>query len=735
MSVLSSIRSRAGLLVAVIGVALLAFILGDIFTSGRSIFKSPETNVAVIGGEEVSYFEFERKVQEILNQQLEQMKRQNPNATLDEATTDEVVKYTWNQTLNEKIFNKEFDKVGISVTADELTDQWLGKDPNPQVVRFFTDQRTGQIHQEYARPDGKLNAVAVRKYLANLKDEEEKKVIQLEKDIREARKQTKYFNLIKKGLYVTTAQAKQDSADGASVYSIRYVAKKYNTASDSAIQVTDAELLTWYNAHQYKFNVKEPARSIEFVTFDISPSHKDINDLRMDMTNLINDFKSKTGKDDSSFVQGQSDSRNYLTKLVKKGTLKPEVDSIVTKGIAGTVVGPVEDGGKMILYKVLSSEHSSDSAKVRHLLVGCKGPGNRDSTITRTKEQAKHRADSLLVLIKSKKKKMEDLIPTCSDDPGSKNPMTKEGEPGYHGIYGWFTSESGYVEAFKSAGLKGKKGEFTIVETEFGYHIMEVLDKTKESEKYKIVTIERQETASKATVDSVFTAANKFAGLNTTGDLFEKGVKKEGLNKRVANDIHPTDHTINGLESPKELIRWVYADDRKKDDVSQPFQLGERFVVARVTSTKEKGIAPLAEVKERVTMEVKKEKKAQSFIDMFTKASAGASKIEDIASKLQTPAQVADNVSFTNSFIPGIGQEYTIIGNMVCAKEGALSKPIQGNSGVYIMVVEKVSKGNVADTKTLKKQGLLTMQGRVDQDVFEALKENANVKDNRSKFF
>jgi len=736
MSVLSSIRSRAGLLVAVIGIALLAFILGDIFTSGRSIFSSRETNIAVVGGEDISYLEFERKVQEVLNQQLNQMKRSNPNATLDENTSDEIVKDTWTRTINEKLFNHEFDKIGVTVSSDELVDNWLGRDPNPEVVRYFSDQRTHQVIPEYARPDGRLNPIAVKRYLDKVKDEEEKQVVQLENYIRTTRKQTKYLNLIKKGLYVTTAQARHDSTDASTFYTIRYVGKKYNTATDSAIKVTDADLLTWYNAHQYKFKVKEAVRSVDYVNFDITASRKDINDLKGDMISLIPDFKSKKGKEDSAFVQGESDSRSYKTRLVRKGVLKPEIDSVITQGTPGVVAGPVEEGGKLVIYKLVGTQHASDSAKVRHILIGYKSPNSRDTTITRTKEQARHKADSLLALIKSKKKKMEELVNANSDDPGSKNPMTKEGEMGYHGIYGWYTAETGFAAEFKNFGLQHKKGDIAIVETEFGFHIMEVLDKTKESEKFEVVTIERQIQPSKATVDSVFTSANKFAGMNTNAELFQKAVIKEGLNKRVAADIHATDHTISGLESPRDLIHWLYADERKKGDVSQPFQLGERFVIASVTSIKEKGVAPLEEVKDKVELEVKKEKKAENFMAMFTKASAGVTKIEDLAAKLKEPAQVAENLNFSNTFIPGLGQEYDVIGFMVTSKEGVLSKPIQGNAGVYVVVIEKIAKNDKTEgVKLFKKQNLANMQARVDQDVYDALKESANIKDNRAKFF
>ncbi len=729
MSVLSRIRSRAGLLVAVIGIALFAFILGDIFTSGRSMFTSRETNVGVIAGEEISIVDFQRKVQE----QLNQMKESNPNAQIDEASTDQVVQQLWNQTVSEKIFFREFDRVGISVSADELTDRMVGKDPDPVMNQYFQDPQTHQIRRDFATPDGRLNMALVRKYVSGLTDKDEKYWVQLEKYIRDNRRQVKYMNLIKKGLYITTAQARQDSADAAIIYNIKYVSKKYNTASDSAIQVTDAELLTWYNAHQYKYKIKEATRGIEFVTFDIKPSAKDIDDMKTDLKGLVAEFKTKTGKEDSAFVQAESDSRRYNIEYHKKGTLPASVDSMVSISSAGTVLGPVEDNGKLTLYKVLGTQVSSDSAKVRHLLVGYKGPATRDSTIHRTKEQAKLRADSLFNLVKTKKKKLEDLIDQFSDDGGKKAP---EGKEGHGGIYGWFTQESQLVPEFKKAGLTGKKGEITVVETAFGYHIIEVLDKTKESEKNMVVTIERQEQASKATIDSVYLKANTFAGKNVTTEQFEKAVAKEGMNKRVAAEIHATDRTINGLDAPKELVRWVYADDRKKNEVSQPFQLGERFVIATLISMKEKGIAPLEEVKDRVTAEVKKQKKAEKFMDEMAKASAGVSKIDDLASKMREPAQTADNVNFSNSFIPGIGQEQGLIGDVVCAKPDMISKPVQGNSAVYVFtVVKSAPVGMTPDVKTMKKSKLQNLQSTVDSEVFDVLKENADIKDNRAKFF
>jgi peptidyl-prolyl cis-trans isomerase D len=729
MSALSRIRSRAGLLVAVIGIALFAFILGDIFTSGRSIFTGRETNLGVVGGKEIPFLDFDKKIDD----QLEQIKKGNPNAPPpDETKKDQLVQSTWQQTVNEMIYNKEFDKIGITVSSDELTDQMLGKEPNAAMSQFFSDQQTGQILRQYARPDGRLNVIEVRKYVANMNEEAEKNWVFLEKYIRETRKQAKYMNLIKKGLYITNAQARHDSIDASESFNIRYVAKKFNTPGDTTtVAITDADRLNWYNAHQYKFKVKEASRSIEYVTFDITPSRDDIEKRKKEMNGLVDEFKTKKDREDTAFVASESDTRNYTTRYVKKGALAPSVDSIIQMGNAGTVIGPVEERDRLVLYKVLGTRIASDSAKVRHLLIAYKGSARADSSIRRTKEQAKHLADSLLTLVKSKKKKLEELVPKYTDDPGSKD--TPDGKPGNRGDYGWMTDESGFVQAFKDAGMKGKKGDISVVETEFGFHVIEVIDKTKDTRKVQIVTIERQEVPSKATIDSVYLMANTFAGKNTSSDLFEKAVVKEGRNKLIAKDLKAIDRSIRGLESPKELIRWMFADERKKGDVSQPFQLGERFVIASLTSVKEKGTAPMEEVKDQVDMEVKKQKKADKYIAQFN--AAGASKIEDLAAKMREPAQNAENLNFNNSFIPGLGQENEVVGVVTAMKENVLSKPIQGTNAVFVVVVDKMNKQSMPDARNLKKQNLAMLQGRVMAEVEDALKENANIKDNRAKFY
>ena len=167
MSVLSKIRSRAGLLVAIIGIALFAFILGDIFTSGKSIFSSRENNVGVIAGEDVSYAEFQNKVAE----ELDNMKKNNPNQPPpDEAKTDNIVQSLWQQTVNEKVLNREYEKLGITVTTPELTDQMTGNDPNPLMSQYFSDQQTGRVRSDFSTPDGRLNMALVRKFVAQMNE-------------------------------------------------------------------------------------------------------------------------------------------------------------------------------------------------------------------------------------------------------------------------------------------------------------------------------------------------------------------------------------------------------------------------------------------------------------------------------------------------------------------------------------------------------------------------------------
>ncbi|HWY34314.1 MAG TPA: peptidyl-prolyl cis-trans isomerase, partial [Nitrosopumilaceae archaeon] len=374
--------------------------------------------------------------------------------------------------------------------------------------------------------------------------------------------------------------------------------------------------------------------------------------------------------------------------------------------------------------------------KVRHCLISYVGSG-ASQDVKRTKEQAKKFADSLVTILKKDNKKFAEFVKNYSDDGGKKMPPNKKESDewmGKDGNYGWVNDNSGFVESFKRFALDGKKGDLAVVESNFGYHIMEVLDVSKgHLTKYKLAMITRKIEPSDATRSKYFAQAAEFGAKNTSKELFDKAVESQKLNKRLADNIKENDKSIPGIENPKELVRWVYS--AKKGEVSkEPFTFGNRYVVAIVSEIKEKGTAPFEQVKDDLTMKAKKEKKAEMYIQEFNEKLAGVKSATDLASKMKLNADRTENLLFNSFSINGVGRDDAFCGAASVLKANTLSKPIKGEVGVYVIEIESVKEVPAKDFKTTQKNSMMAMGSRVDYEVFEALRTLASIEDHKAKF-
>lgn len=722
MTVLSKIRNRAGLLVAVIGIALLSFVLADAYKSGSSLFGNSKRYVGEIAGTKISNNEFEAQV----NSELENIKKRNPQATIDDKTTESVQTQVWEKMVNSTVMGRQYKALGITVSEDELADAMLSDDPHPAMTQVFGGQQ-GQISPEFADPrTGKLDMAKVRKFVQGMTPEQEENWVQIEEYMRNMLEMEKYNNLIKKGLYTTTAEAKRQFSEENTKMDMRYVVKRYATIPDSTIQVTDADIQKYYNEHQNEFKVAETTRKIEYVTFDVVPSDKDIADIRTDLEKLKTEFAAT--KEDSSFTARESDTRMFDNTYYDKKSLSPVVDTLFNSNV-GTVIGPYQENNAMKISKLVNTKMTADSAHIRHILIGVAGAPQM--TTKRTDAQSKALADSLQKVLKAGKAKFEDLVDKYSDDAGKNGPEVGKGKGG---DYGWLNAQSGFVQSFKDAGLDNKKGDIVVVRSEYGYHIIEVLDQKGQSKKAQIATIERVIQPSSTTLQSYYQKASAFASKYNTNETFDKGVEAEGLTKRVADNVKEGDKMIPGLESPKTLVRWMYENETGK--VSDPFEFGNKFVVAHLVGVKEKGIAPLDQVKDVAKEGAIRDKKAEKFIADLTAAKSGVSSIDDLAKKVNETAVDAKDVTFAMYAIPGAGSEGSLLGTAVSIKQNTLSAPIKGKSGVFVIVVNNVKQVPAPkDYNDQKKRASGNTAMRVDYEVFDALKEEANIVDNRGKFY
>jgi peptidyl-prolyl cis-trans isomerase D len=730
MSTLESLRKRSGLLVAIVGLALLAFVLTGLFEGGSSMFGGNDTAVGEIAGNTIDINVFKNKV----DAAVETQKRNSQKTSLTAEETDGIVQQVWNQMINEQVMVKEYEKLGISISDEELYDLMVTH-PHSALVRNLSDPQTGKVSPMFADPQtGEVSPAKIREFTQAMTDEQEAQWMQLEEYVRQVRVIEKYNNLIKKGLYVTSSAAKREYIAQNNMSSIRYVVKNYKLLADSTIKTTEEELNAYYSAHQNSYK-QEASRVLEYITYDIVPSQEDIAEAKVRMQKVAADFKAtKSFKEDSTFIIAESETRNFDQSFHTAGTLSPFIDTAMFKAEVGTVMEPYEENGALKVSKLLATKMSADSAKVRHILVGYKDSG-ASQTITRTKEQAKAMSDSLLGALK-KGGKFVDFVEKFSDDGGKKMPPNKkEGEEymGKGGDYGWLNANSGFVEPFKNAGLDGKKGDLVIVESQFGYHIMEVLDTKGSQKKVQVGSIEARIEASSKTKQMIYSLASDFSGKNTTNELFQKAVVDQKLNKRVTEKLKENDKTIAGIDSPKPLIRWAY--ENKLGTVSEPQEYGDKYIIAVITDVREKGIAPLEQVKDIVTAKVILEKKAEIFTKEFAAAMAGNANIDGIASAMKLAVEQAQNVNFMTNQIPGSSSEPAVMGVVSVQKAKTLSKPIAGKEGVFVVFIESVTEAPaLKEYSGPQKAQMQSIQPRVDYEVFNALKENANIVEHLTKF-
>ena len=704
MAIITKIRNQSGLLIGVIGVAMLLFIVGGDFLSGNnSNFSDQEQTIAEIHGQSVSYIDFEKRVRVELG----------PNA-VDEKTRESVRQRVWGRLMHEMVMFKEYDEIGLSVSPDEIFYQIKSNNPSPILAQYFTDPNTGRLHPQLVDPlTGGLSSVKLLEVVRNMMSnkEGESQWMQIEGAIKLDRFSTKYHNLIKRGLFTTSLQAKAELLDKNTKISFDYVLKDYTSMGDSTIEVSQSDLDKYYANHNHEgyFQQKVPARSVEYVVFNVEPSESDINLIKEGLEEIKAEFESNT--DDTLFVNQNSDeTRNII--YYSEMDFPMELDSIMENADSGTVVGPYIEGGYYKMIKVLGEKFAPDSIKARHILV---------KIVEGDTTRAQALVDSLKKVIK-RKDNFAVLAGDFSEDFGS----AQEG-----GDLGWFT-EGRMVKPFNDACFSGKVGDMPVVTSQFGIHLIEILEKTDDKRKILTAVVDRVLEPGKTTYDEAYNKASSFAIRNNTSASFKTAANE--LNMRVDDQVKEADQNIPGLPNSKEIIRWIFRSE--KGEISEPFELDNMFVVAHLRDVRNKGTLSLGldYITHRVKTEVELEKKAEKINTQF----GNVSSIDDAATKAGSSIENIGELTFSSFSIPGIGSEKNLIGTLFGMKEGQTSQPIKDKRGVYVVKVNTVTDQKDIDLSNFQlDQARLdrNFDGRADYEVFEALKTAAKITDNRGKFY
>jgi len=706
MATLEKIRNRIGVLAAIlIGFSLLAFILGDLLTSGQSIFRQSQMNVGVINGNSIRYEEYNALVEEMSNIYKANMNTQ----ALDETMMENVREQVWQQLLQENILGPENKKLGIAVSSEELYNMVAGPNPHPFVRQIFVNPQTRQFDPSFAIQFLKaFNA-------GELSEEQAAQWKFYENELYREKLAEKYNTLVAKGMYVTSLQTREGYKEMSRLANVRFIGKRYSEVSDSLIKVTDKDLRAYYNDHKTGFQ-QDASFDLEYVSFDIVPSEADFAAAQKWINDIREDFSA--ADDPAGFVNANSD-ESYVDRYFKKEELTPPIDSFAFAAKPGTTFGPFFTDNSFRLVRLIETGLVPDSVRARHILV------QPAAQTTEAMNRAKKLADSLEQVIR-KGADFTALAMRFSADEGSK---TKGGD------LGWFT-EGRMIKPFSDAAFSMQKNEVKVVETQYGYHVLQVTDVGPKVKKAKIAQLVRRVEASKETYERIYEQANRFAFTNNTGEKFEKAVKEQNLVPRYAMSIKPSDTRISGLESPREIIRW--AMEAKVNDVSSVMQAGNRFIVARVTAVRKAGIAPFEQVKQQIEIAVSRIKKGEYLAEQIQKKIADHPTLDQLALAENLPVNEANNVSFTATTIAGAGFEPALTGTIAAWPANKLSKPVIGNNGVYVFEITSVQEPAEPDQMalTMQKSRMESMyQMRAGYESFEALKKLTKIEDNRARFY
>ncbi len=708
MAAIEKIRRRSGLLIAIIGIALLAFVLQDLFQSqGRN--TGPV--VAVVDGEKISVRDYELQKEKNLNNRRSQTNTNN----LSSAETYSIYNSTLEEMIKNNIMTKEYEASGIGITSEELYDQMTGEHPHQWIVQSFTDA------------DGNFSKENVLNYLQNLDQlpaEYYDRWIDFEKAVKENRLETKFDNLVKASYFLPTALAEKYYQNKNMKASADVIALRYSTIPDSTVVVTDADNKAFYEENKFRYETDE-RRDIEYVVFEIKPSLQDRQDALKYVQDLRRDFEATDNV--ANFVNANSDKR-YDSAWVSRKNVPQQIENAIFdngNGV-GYVYGPYEDGESFNMVRIVDMQNRPDSLKASHILISFKGAYNSQDTIS--KEDAEAKANALLAQLNAVKNNDElfaELAMANSTDPGSKD---KGGD------LDWFT-DGMMVPQFNEYVVNNPVGSMGIVETMFGYHIIKVTDKTEPQPKVRLAYMSHEIIPSTKTYQSIYAEANKFVTENRSYEKFNTAIEEQGLTKRSMPRMNKSTYQIAGIDNPREIVRWAFDEKTKKGDVSEKiFELDNMLVVAALTGIVHEGYAPLEVVAEQSKYQILNKKKGQMAVD---KMKACGNDVNRMVSELGAESTSVSDINIESRVLSNFGVEADIIGTLLGMKEGEEVGPIAGNSSAFIIKNVKFSQpAATTDYSDIIREKTSQFTNKVmSGNVYSALKNQAKIKDNRTEIF
>lgn len=685
MAVLSKIRQRSLLLIGVIGFCLLAFLIGDIFSSGNLNLASKD--VGSVNGKDITFDEFRVKVS-------------NVEKSGQGMTASQAASRVWDQEVAIALLTAEFDKLGIRVSEKHILDA------------FKNDQQIGQ-NPMFKNEKGEFDVAKLQEFIKT--NPEAKKAIEdREKDAVLNAKYLIYNTLVKGGVFVTEAEGKYKYEAETTKATFDYVGVLFSTIKDSDVKISDSELTDYMKKHEKRYKADEN-RELEYVLVEDKPSAQDETEVKQAIDKLLTSADStgnfRTTNNIAEFVNQNSDIPFDTTYIAKKDLPTEHAEALFNLP-TGAIYGPYMQGKYYAITRSLGRKAGAN-AKASHVLISWEGT-QVNKREKRTKEEAKAKAEALLAQAKGNPAGFAMLAITNSDDSSAQ----QGGDLGYF-------APGQMVKPFNDFVFNNPIGTIGLVETQFGYHVINVTDK---QDAVKLATIAQKIEPSDATTDALYQKAVKVE-MEANDKDFASVAKAEKLEIVPSVKVKAMDEYFGSIGAQRQIVQWAFNGDTEVGDVKRFEVVNVGNVIVKLKKVNPEGLLSLDEARTAVEPILKNKKKAELIRKKMTGSSLAA-----IAQASGAAVQTATDLTLENSMIPNAGPEPKVVGTAIATGVGKISKPIEGNSGVYVVSPKAVAKAPAVKDHVDFVNKLKGQTGGYTSRVIPALKSDAKIVDNRARF-
>ena len=711
MATLEKIRSKAGLLVLVVGLALFAFIIGDFLNSGSTYFRQTQERVAKVDGEVIKIQDYQGRIDEM----TEMYKMQSGQTNLPEEYMNQIRQSVFDAMVQEIVLDEATDKLGMTVSPEELFDMVQGENISPMIqqMQMFVNPQTGQFDK-----------TALLNFLKTIDDDniasypadQQAQLLQArnfwlfwEKNIKRQRLEQKYTTLLSKAVAANVLDAKEAFNDAAENSDIVYAMQSYASIPDSTIEVSKSEIEKLYNQRKELYKQKE-GKVIKYIAVDIRPSQEDYDKASADIESLKEEF---TTSEKVADIVNENSEVPYMDAFFTENAFDPEMKQFATTSEVGAVYGPVFDNDKYRMFKLVDKKMGPDSVKVSHIMLA-----NGDEAHTTAL------ADSLMNVLKNGGD-FAALAKEFSADQAAEN----------GGELGWFTEITalrGVNEDFKNAVFSTPVNEIAKVKSLYGTHLVKVTEKTANVNKYKVADIDMTVSPSSKTYSNIYNELNQFISQNNDLAKLDEAAKEAGYNLIAGVNVTADNQTLGSIKNSRPVIRWAFQNDKGK--ISEIFECDDKFVIAGVEGTIKEGYRSVASLTPALKAEIAAQKKGEKIAaDLKAK---NLTSVEAYADAMGSKVDSVKFINFGTRRIAGIGVEPKLNAMVSLAEVGQVSAPVAGNNGVYVFKVYDRNKdakeyNEAEEIKTLDASNAY----RFGFQAIQSLVNKADVEDNRIRFF